>query len=257
MKLFKSFAVILMSMIIFSCSKDDVSKSSQTLSLSKKGKGVTLATIPSENPYDYIGVKHNEFLAQYFNEQYPKPSVEGTISFFEGYGFNGFYESFPGREIVIDKTMSLSSFTESNEQIPEHLKAYGLELFATIESNNPQALVDLENTILTDESLNEKDAQTLLVSVAIARHSQAYWNEHLNDWGIDDGIMAAQDYVAIDAGVAYATSVACNLGYLTPTTGMTVASFSLATGATASAAAALADGFSFVKDQIGENTGWW
>lgn len=211
----------------------------------------------SSNPFDNVGVLHNQYLTDFYNQQFtPKPTPKGGELFFREIGFNGFEGVFPATAIIIDKTLTVEDFISNHSKMSTQVKNYLLEMCS--KSGNLSTLEKLENTVLADNSLSKTDVETVLVGIAVARHSLEYWRANVDDWVSGaDPIIYGRNYAKVDAGAALSIVMSCNLGFVTPPSGMSVLTFAAASGATASAAAALADGIFWVGDQIGENTGWW
>jgi hypothetical protein len=174
----------------------------------------------------------------------------------ENVNFQYFPASFPAFEIIGDKSIEVRSFLEAQTSIPNDVKLYSLEMLDAIDDYNPLSLLNLEEQVLGDSNLDDGEKEALLIGIAVAKYSLDYWVDNISNWvpnDDDDGTIEAANYIAIDASTAYFTAVACNLGYVTPASCMTVTAFALATGATASLAAAAADGVTYVYETVKEN----
>ena len=209
------------------------------------------------NHVDEVGVLHNQHLVNYYNQEFtPTPSPQGSEAFFRSIGFDGLGNMFPSTAILIDKTSTVEDFISNHSTMSNSMKSYLLQMCSS--SGNTIELQNLEQTVLSDKNLASSDAKIILIGIAVARHSSEYWNHHVGSWvnGANPTIFA-RNYAKIDATTALTVAMSCNLGFVTPPSGMTVLTFAAASGATASTAAAIADGVSWVAGEIGKNTGWW
>lgn len=250
--LFKTNFLLLLSFIaLLSCNKEDLSVNTN----SEKEELQASFRNSTQNPYDYIGVEHNNLLDDYYQLQYPDKNNEILLDFLsENVNFQYFPASFPAFDIIGDKSTNVRSFLAAQTSIPNEVKLYSLEMLDAIDDNNQLSLLNLEEQVLEDSNLDDGEKEALLIGISVAKYSLDYWEDNVSNWvPNDDGIMEAANYAAIDAATAYFTAVSCNLGYLSPPTGVTVTAFALATGATASIAAAAADGLTYVYDTIREN----
>ena len=258
----KLLSVLLVALVIgVSCQNETLNSLENQIKTeltSNKGtKSSSMTNYRSANPFDFVGEEHNEYLTNFYIQEYsPKPTAKGMEVFLKEIGFNGFQEIYPLRELAIDRTLSVDSYIDQNNYFSLAVKSYAHEIIAMIGDDN--ALDELVLAVLNDRNLKQFEKEALLQSIAVAKHSAHYWVENLENW-ISGGepVWPMQNYVAIDASAALGIAMSCSLGLATPPTGMTVAAFAAAGGATASIAAAIVDGVTFVVGEVGNNTGWW
>jgi hypothetical protein len=138
----------------------------------------------SFNPYDSIGLRHNEGL-EYSKTQFGVSNLDKTLNF-----GRILYPTLPSQETSEIATAGANSAdTDSTNYVPEYMsnagKTFSSQLILIIDQISDSSLIDnaslsiktLEAQVLNSD-LPEKEKQSLLCASSVARHSLYYWIEN-------------------------------------------------------------------------------
>lgn len=169
----------------FSCSTDDASidqTNIQNVMVSSKAR-------TSSNPFDYLGVLHNNFMTDMHNS---KPSYDEipdlTLKFVEKNGYDTSKFDTNAIAEVMNEAMSSEFTKEKIDELGKRFRysdEYKGELYKLADFFNSDSyentddivnqLKEIETSYLQADKLSEEEQHQLLAIIAITRHSADYW----------------------------------------------------------------------------------
>lgn len=188
------------SILLWSCEKEDF-QDQQKLIVKKLDPDIWTTAANPNNPYEdyFFGIYHNHCLNYCkdgrVNYQSDSAWVKHISSFVKDYFCAGddirYCDPLITNELlnaIVDTADSPLYFSASISRLPDQVKTYintCLGIFDTYQSTQYDslyiAIVDLEQAIVNDATLQTEHAKLLLKATQIARYSGIYWKQELSE----------------------------------------------------------------------------
>lgn len=188
------------------------------------------------NPYDVVGLQHNEVVASFAKSRQGQEFKAGLLShkmqplthYFEpfcknwrphGPGFPGPYwpTSWPYDPMpLLDFSKTVKApmdWIAFSQKTPSRTLQRNLQLIVdetkklpqekTASPENYSGIINLEAAITADKAIDENDKKSLLMAASVARYSHAYWTGPSNEWAgipVDWGRVSAVDAIGAIGG---------------------------------------------------------
>ncbi len=205
-------------------------------------------SVATGNPYDYLGVLHNEFMQEMHNS---KPSDDSEIptlalKFANSNGFNTSAYDYSRVSAIKDESMN-SEFTRqkideltSRFQFSQNYKEELYKLADFFNAANYDSTDDIinqlqriENSYIEATNLTQIEKENLLATIAITRHSTNYWISFFPDdfnSGNNGAILAKRRWWARIFGGIVADAMGAVIGTIGGPAGMIVGAAAASAG---------------------------
>jgi len=174
--------------LFYSCDEGSIKNKTNGFPQRNSNQTNTYADIQNpNNPYNYVGVYHNDALDNYI-DTYNSQSTDETV-FNDAYAwgianqYSGYdhdlYTSFTYGQYLTIVSYTFADIYNSND-VSQNFKDYLLQIETKSDTtltvtNSIMQLTTLEDDIVTDINVSSIDQATLLATIALAKHSIMFW----------------------------------------------------------------------------------